>query len=185
MKKTSIKIYSDASFSNDAKIGVGGFIIECNQNATVDNSTENSNNQNHVQTFKFKEQNNIRAEMRALFGAVETLKKSVIQQHVLTGNSSHRDNLSLTIYTDCQTIANLQTRRSKLEKNNFCSRKTGLPLSNKDLYQTFFKMYDQFNPTIIWVKGHMPTSNCTAINQIFRTVDKATRKHLRTFCNNN
>jgi ribonuclease HI len=91
--------------------------------------------------------------------------------------------LPLILYTDSQTIANLTTRRGKLFAKNFHSGRTGLPLTNGDLYRDFYSVYDrlskEFNVMIHWTKGHTPKSGRTDTQTIFAQVDLAARNSLR------
>ncbi|MES2769898.1 MAG: RNase H family protein [Bdellovibrionota bacterium] len=112
--------------------------------------------------LEIKESNNIRAEIRGVITALSAAPKSA----------------SVTLYTDCQTVAGLIGRRDKLEKTNFISQAKQTPLANADLYKEFYKIYDQLHPEIIWVKGHT-SSKDTKIKKNFSTVDKEVRKALR------
>ena len=90
---------------------------------------------------------------------------------------------TLSLYTDSQTIANLTARRGKLKAKNFLSGRTGLPLSNGDLYQHFFTVYDrlslEFSLEVFWIKGHTPKHGRSDQDTIFAQVDVAARNSLR------
>ncbi|MBN2803907.1 MAG: hypothetical protein JXR91_12515 [Deltaproteobacteria bacterium] len=173
MEKIYFQIFSDASFSNELKTGVGGFvIIASNKGAKVFGDDDFA-----VHTFSFTEQNNIRCEFRALFEGLAQLKSTLADKLNLSNNTIS-EHVELTIFTDCRTISDLPRRRERLEANNFLSKKTKTQLANADLYIEFFKLYDQFLPTIHWIKGHIPKNERTYINKIFSTVDQATRKKL-------
>lgn len=85
----------------------------------------------------------------------------------------------IQLFTDCKTIEDLPQRRSKLEGNAFKSRRTGLPLSNADLYEQFFERVDAVQPIITWIKGHAPASERSQHQRVFRSVDKKARAVLR------
>ncbi len=144
-----LDIYTDASFSKTHGLAVIGYMIS-----------------DKLTIREIKESNNIRAEIR---GVIASLSAAL---------SAAPKSASVTLYTDCQTVAGLISRRDKLEKTNFISQAKQTPLANADLYKEFYKIYDQLHPEIIWVKGHT-SSKDTKIKKNFSTVDKEVRKALR------
>jgi ribonuclease HI len=173
----NVHVYSDASFCSRTRTAVGGFLLLNDSCATVREDT--SAIWRVVHTYCFCETSNIRAEFGALFQAMN----KVAQIFSLPTDETfihHAPHVSLTLVTDCDAIARLPGRRSRLEKRQFTSQKTGKDLNNKDVYQTFFKMVDRFSPKIVWVKGHSPATDRTEIHRNFHRVDKATRQKLRS-----
>ena len=87
-------------------------------------------------------------------------------------------NILIEVYTDCQNIVNLKTRKTKLIENNYHSG-SGKLIKNHDLYKDFFKIESRLNLNIIKVKGHKKTILKDNIDNIFNLVDKASRSALR------
>lgn len=156
--QTTVYIYSDASFSKNFGIAVIGFAMF---------HTLDEHNTIHLKDIEttlceIKETNNIRAEIRGALAALEAcpMGKEVI------------------LYTDCQTIVDLPSRRKKLEQKNFISESKGRELANADLYKEFFALYDLKRPEIIWVKGHS-SKRQTNIGKNFSHLDRLVRRKLR------
>jgi ribonuclease HI len=172
----NVHVYSDASYCSRTRTAVGGFLLLNDTSAAVREDT--SAIWRVVHTHCFCETSNIRAEFGALFHAMNM----VAQIFSLPADETfihHAPHVSLTLVTDCNAIARLPGRRSRLEKRQFMSQKTSMDLNNKDVYQTFFKMVDRFSPEIIWVKGHLPARERTEMHRNFHQVDNATRQKLR------
>lgn len=85
---------------------------------------------------------------------------------------------SITVLTDSQNIVSLPSRRGRIEASGFCS-KQGRPLSNADLYRTFFALLDQRAFQLVKVKGHSRASEKTAVERVFSLVDQAARRGCR------
>jgi ribonuclease HI len=159
MTKDTIYIYSDASFSGLHGIAfIGWFIFKGDQehnNLQVRNAKLN--------LLKIREVNNIRAEIRSVITSLQDLKKDS----------------NILLYTDCQAICGLISRRSKLEQSNFISKSKNQALANADLYKEFFSIYDKYNLTLHWVKGHSAGKNLSRVQKTFSYLDKQVRKMLR------
>jgi ribonuclease HI len=84
----------------------------------------------------------------------------------------------LIVYTDSQNIISLPGRRSRLEQQNYHSRKNIL-LKNHHLYQQFYQLIDQLDCQFVKVPGHQPEEQKDTFAQLFSLVDKASRKALR------
>ena len=87
------------------------------------------------------------------------------------------------VYTDCQNILGLKTRREKLERN-FYKSSTGKDVKNKELYKAFFEISDKIHFDFIKIKGHKPSYEKDDTDKLFNLVDKASRRALREYCNN-
>ena len=170
MNETVIHIYSDASFSKQTQTAVAGFLLFENDDSHMKNEASQP-----VHTRVFEEKNNIRAELRGVILALEILIEK------LDAGASVK-NYPITLYTDCQSVVRLPSRRKGLESSDFISKKTRKPLSNADLYKQFFTLYDKVAPDIFWVKGHCPKRGRTQIQRNFSCVDKTVRKMLRDAC---
>lgn len=159
MALETVYIYTDASFNQRHKIAIiGHFYL-----------FENENNKFHQQLStpvfleQIQETSNIRAEIRSSLNAIKKAPKA----------------LEFVLYTDCESLCNLPSRRENLEKTNFMSRKKSIPLNNADLYKEFFKVMDSVQLKLIWVKGHSPNRNNNPIESHFSVLDKKVRKQLR------
>ncbi|RXK01111.1 ribonuclease H [Arcobacter sp. CECT 8986] len=82
------------------------------------------------------------------------------------------------VYTDCQNILSLLSRKDKLQSNNYLT-KTGKIVKNKELYKEFFLLYEKYDFEIIKVKGHKKSERKDDIDKIFSLVDKYSRNMLR------
>lgn len=162
MRTQQYHIYTDASFSRIENLGVAGFLI-------FDGKTSEP----AIRTYTYKETNNIRAEIVGAIWALQTFIEDCKKEN------QNADELEINLYSDCQTITNLLTRRKKLEATDFISARKKSRLANADLYKTFFLIYDELQPKIHWVKGHSKKESQTLIQKNFALVDKQVRKKLR------
>jgi ribonuclease HI len=154
-----IYIYTDASFSKANELAIVG--NACFKNSVDHNSLSISDIK--INLFELNETNNIRAEIR---GALMALKSFSIDKKII-------------LYTDCQTLINLPSRRYKLTSTHYVSRRKQLPLTNALLYQEFYAIYDTLNIELVWIKGHAPHSQLNPIQSNFSYLDKEVRKYLR------
>ena len=84
----------------------------------------------------------------------------------------------IVVYTDSQNIIGLPGRRSRLEQNNYRSKKNK-HINNYKLYQAFFQLLDQLNCEFIKIKGHKVSHQKDELDKLFTIVDRASRKALR------
>ncbi len=158
-----VHAYTDSSFSKEFNIAVCGYSIFYNS----DNHKNISLCENKISLSYLTEKNNIRGEIR---GAINVLENCPLQSKVY-------------LYTDCQCIVGLLSRREKLEANNFISKNKRNPLANLDLYKEFYKLSDQVNLKVVWLKGHTTGYSLTLEEKNFSFLDKAVRKYLRELIN--
>ena len=85
----------------------------------------------------------------------------------------------IEVYTDCQNLIGLESRKERLEKNNYYSSK-GKLINNHELYKEFYMLMEKYKCTFIKVKGHKKNSLKDEIDKIFNIVDKVSRESLRT-----
>jgi len=140
------------------KIGFGSYFLYQDTD-TIETAKEN------IQTKKFIDTSSTKLELEVLLWALED---------VLLLNKE------IYVYTDCQNILGLESRREKLESNNYKSSK-GKLLNNHELYQQFYKKIDKLNCTFIKVKGHKPSKEKDEIDDLFTLVDRASRDALRNY----
>lgn len=84
----------------------------------------------------------------------------------------------IVVYTDSQNITGLLARRSRLEQNNYRSKKNRR-INNYKLYQAFFRLLDQLDCQFVKMQGHKAASKKDDLDRVFSLVDKASRKALR------
>ena len=152
-----ILLFTDGSVNNNQKIGYGARVIVSNM------TLELKELQKQVQTKRFEKTSSSRLELQTLLWALEDLKGSKEK---------------IIVHTDSSGIIGLKGRRSRLEGNNYKSKK-GKRLNNADLYHEFYTITDQLNCQFIKVPGHIPASQRTQIDEIFSLVDQAARYALR------
>jgi ribonuclease HI len=132
-------------------------------------SIEHENNlisDRKVSLIKIEEKNNIRAEIKSVLSAFQSL-------------ISYSSSKNIVLFCDCQTIVRLPLRRAKLESLDFKSISKNIELANTDLYREFYKFYDLYNIEIQWIKGHTSKSKLNPIENNFYFLDKAVRSKLR------
>ncbi len=123
-----------------------------------------NNLQESIKLKKFENTSSTKLELQTLLWALNEI--------------DIKDN-KLIVYTDCQNILNLETRREYLELNNYFSQ-NNKRLNNYLLYQEFYKCVDKLNCEFIKVKGHKRKKEKNEIDNIFSLVDKASRQALRS-----
>lgn len=168
MKKISntLFLYTDASFNPRHKIAVSGWSL-------FNNLTEHELGQSLISKLQiFEEKTNIRAELKGAITALEFIME-------FKKNETHSDLPQVQLFTDCQAVSDLLRRRKKLERDDFISATQDKKLSNSDLYQKFFLIYDKIVPIIHWIKGHSRDNNRNSIQKNFRMLDQSVRKKLR------
>jgi ribonuclease HI len=158
-----LSLFTDGSINPLSKIGYGAYLVATTPLPPCDQLT------GRAVSKRFTETTSTRLEIQTLLWAIHELKDTGQLQ-------TQRDHL--TVYTDCQTIINLPTRRQRLEQNNYCSKKN-IPLKNGDLYQQLFRQFDLTNLKLIKVRGHQSTKNKKHLDQIFTLVDRHARQALR------
>jgi len=163
-------LYTDASFSKTALLAVSGFLLFKNAEEHETGPTL----QSVVHTQTFPEKTNIRAELKGVLWALESVAAQIKQQ-----GGKAQEKREIHLYTDCQAVAQLLARREKLERLGFRSQRKKETLTNADLYQAFFAFYDQWLPKIFWVKGHSSRRGQDGIQRNFSWIDKIVRRELR------
>ena len=161
----SHEIYSDSSFDAATKWGVGACLV------FVQGPFERASEAIPT-TKEFSVASCARLELTTVLWALEFFEERLAD----AGGP-------VVLYTDSKTVAELHTRRAKLEAKDFTSGRTGAKLSNGDLYQKFFEIVDRlsFEVTleVVWLKGHTPRALRSRQQKLFATVDQAARAGLR------
>jgi ribonuclease HI len=103
-----------------------------------------------------------------LFAVLESLRYIVSEVSTRSG---------ISIYTDSEYVKNLPSRRDRLERNNFFTKK-GKPVVYSELIKEFYEYLDWLSVDIIRVKSHQKKGQ-SEISDYNREVDKLSRKILR------
>ena len=109
----------------------------------------------NLQTKKFIDTSSTKLELEVLLWALDDTE--------LIGKE-------IIVYTDCQNILGLESRKEKLESKDYKSSK-GKLLNNHELYKEFYKKIDKLNCTFVKVKGHKPSKQKDLIDDLFTLVD--------------
>ncbi|WP_418180835.1 ribonuclease HI [Aliarcobacter lanthieri] len=156
MKK--IKIFIDSSANPQKKIGFGAFLEVSDDNLLIDDLKK------IIKIKRFDDTSSTKLELQTLLWTLDEIG-------IITDNT-------IEVYTDCQNIIGLQSRREKFELNEY-KTSTGKTINNHELYKLFFQKIDKLNIDFIKVKGHKKNSLKDEIDTIFNLVDKASRNALR------
>jgi len=147
------KLFTDASVNPQKKIGFGAYLIVSDKDVVT-----------KIVTKKFENTSSTQLELETLLWSLESIDVTT----------------ELIIYTDCQNILNLPSRRKSLEQQNY-HNKTGKPITHKNLYKKFFYMIDNNSYKFIKVKGHTKSHLKNEVDKLFTIVDRASRDALRTY----
>jgi len=152
----NIKLFCDGSVNPQKKIGFGSYFVYTDID-TIETAKEK------IHTKMFTDTSSTKLELEVLLWALEDIE--LIEKDII-------------VYTDCQNILGLESRREKLESNHYKSSK-GKLLNNHELYKQFYKKIDTLNCEFIKVKGHKPSKEKDLIDNLFTLVDKGSRDKLR------
>lgn len=150
-------LFTDGSVNTKTGIGYGAYM-------TLSKGQEAQTS--HVQLKQFLDTSSTKLELQTLLWALSEISATEIIS-----------------YTDSQNIVGLNSRREKIEKNNYYTT-NGKLLNNHELYKQFYQIIDDLNITFIHIKGHTPSPQKNSIDQIFSSVDRASRNALRTYTAN-
>jgi ribonuclease HI len=152
-----IKLFTDGSLNVQTKIGYGAILWISGAPLSLDIL------QARIKVKRFENTSSTKLELQTLMWALSEIP--VGTQNVI-------------VYTDSQNIVELLNRRTRLEQNNFRSKKN-VPLKNGEMYKAFFHFVDTLNCEFIKIAGHQPSKKKNETERIFGLVDKASRKALR------
>lgn len=161
MKMTHLQIFTDGSVNAQLKVGYGAYLVVSDPSTCIDTL------KHEVKIKRFEKTSSTKLELQTLLWALD-------QTMALAGE---RD-ISYTLYTDCQNIISLPSRRAALEQSNYYSS-NNKRLNNHELYQAFFQLTSRIKYTLVKVAGHQMSSNKDEIDKRFSLVDKASRRALR------
>ncbi len=146
------KLFTDGSVNPQHRLGFGAYL-----------SVSDKNEVSQVRIKQFNDTSSTQLELETLLWAMEDIS---VQTDII-------------IYTDCQNILSLPSRREGLEQRNYFS-KTGMPIKHTLLYQKFFILCDKHKCSFIKVKGHKKSHLKDEADRLFTLVDKASREALRS-----
>lgn len=152
-----IYMFTDGSVNPQLKIGYGAYLIVSQSDFNHDEITQN------IQLKRFENTSSTKLEVQTLLWAlkeIESLSYKVI------------------VYTDCQNILGLESRRKRFEENDYMTGKNK-KINNHELYKEFYEITDKLDCKFIKVKGHKAKSQKNKIDKIFTLVDKGSRNALR------
>ena len=152
-------LFVDGSVNPQLKIGFGAYLL------TNTNCNYSTIKKDDIKTQKFENTSSTKLELQILLFAL---------------NNIDLEEYNLTIYTDCQNILTLNSRRDTFEKNNYLT-KTNKVIKNSIEYKEFFKLIDLCNCNFVKLKGHKKKSTKDNVDQIFTMVDKTARLKLRDY----
>jgi len=156
-----IKLFCDGSVNPQLKIGFGAyFVFEDNSDLEILKKS--------IKVKMFENTSSTKLELEVLLWALKQ-ESDKIQK--------------LEVYTDCQNILSLLQRREKLESNNF-KTSTNKTEKNELLYKEFYSFIDVLEIDFIKIKGHKASKKKDELDKLFNLVDKASRKALRQYLNN-
>ena len=155
----TVKLLCDGSVNPQQKIGFAAYFILEDEKKDIDEVKKT------IKTKKFDDTSSTKLELEALLWALED--ENLVGKDII-------------IFTDCQNILGLETRREKLEKNNY-KTSTGKIVKNQELYKKFYEVTDKLNCTFEKIKGHKKSSLKDDMDRLFNLVDKASRKALREY----
>jgi len=161
-----IQIYCDGSFDQSTKTGWSAVLMFDDLEARDELAIAN-----RINYRQFENTTCTRLELQGVLWGFDLFLES---------QAKNTEKIELTLYTDCKTAADLPQRRENLESKCFKSKKTGLDLSNADLYREFFRKNDLINSEIVWLKGHLSKDNKTIHEKIFSQVDRDVRQKMRS-----
>lgn len=149
-------LFIDGSVNPKSKVGYGAYLVVENLSSPIDVNT--------IKTKMFQDTSSTKLELETLLWALEEIGKEG----------------SFIIYTDCQNIISLPSRKEKLlcQSSQTTKPKT---TANHLLYQRFFRAIDNTQCSFIKVEGHKQKNLKNDIDKIFSNVDKKVRDLLRRY----
>ena len=166
----SYALFTDVSLDTGHKCGMGAYLfIPVSFLREKNHSISREDIAEKLKIRRFENTSSTRLEVQTVLWALDEIEKTV----------SKNNPIMLQVYTDSQCVTGLPGRRSRLNSCNFISQKTGHPLKNADLYQSFYELSDKIEFSVTKVSGHTPASSRDTIHQIFACVDQEARKALK------
>ncbi|MBU1216277.1 ribonuclease H [bacterium] len=150
-------LFTDGSANPQTQVGFGAYLLLQKDNIFCPASLQN------IQTKKFEHTSSTKLELETLLWAFKEIDIKLFP---------------VLVYTDCQNILSLMSRREKFEQNNYKS-KTGKEIKNHLLYKEFYIFTDLHKCEFSKIKGHKKKEFKDELDKIFSLVDKTARNALR------
>jgi len=151
-------LFTDGSVNPQENIGFGAY-LHVEEDIAYDESLKHN-----VKVKRFDATSSTKLELETLLWALDEINPI---------------NIELTVFTDCQNILGLHSRRKKFENSDYMTKKNK-KIVNHELYKAFYKITDSIKCNFIKVKGHKPKSVKNDIDKFFTLVDRASRNALRS-----
>lgn len=148
MKTTTIKIYTDGSCHTQLLIGAWAAIVFIDDEKVILKGTVTDTTHN-------------RMELLGIINSVDYV------------NAKGCGGQLMEVYSDSQYAVNLLTRKERLKKNDFITKK-GTPIQNVDLVKKLIELIETFNIKFVKVKAHQKDGD-----EINREVDLIVRQLVR------
>jgi ribonuclease HI len=149
-----LMLFTDGSVNTKLRVGYGAYLAcpEGQESLT-----------GHIKLKQFVDTSSTKLELQTLLWALSEISAPEIIS-----------------YTDSQNIVRLNSRRKKIEENDYYA-KNGKLLNNHELYKQFYQLTDNVNITFIQVRGHTPSNRKSHVDRIFSLVDRASRNAIRAY----
>ncbi|MGM0497000.1 MAG: RNase H family protein [Bacteroidota bacterium] len=144
-----IEVFTDGSYEPQIAYGAWAALIIFNENEKMLSGTSEQSSQHKM-------------ELQAVIQSLE-----YITEH-------YGKDLSIKLYTDSEYVENLLSRKEKLLKNDFITKKGNNIKHTEDIKQ-FYQLEEQLNITITRVPSHQK-KGVSRISDHNRRVDKLARK---------
>lgn len=150
-------LFTDGSVNTELRVGYGAYLA-------LSESQEPQTGQ--IKLKQFTDTSSTKVELQTLLWALSEISAPEVIS-----------------YTDSQNIVGLNSRRKKIEENNYYA-KNGKLLNNHELYKQFYKLTDNLNITFTQIKGHKSSNRKSPLDMIFSLVDRASRNAIRAYSTN-
>lgn len=150
-------LFTDGSVNTKSDIGYGAYLLVSENEMFLDGLMSK------VKLKRFENTSSTKLEIQTVLWALSEVGEIEVK---------------IILYTDSQNILGLPDRRERLEKNQYFS-KQNRRITNRELYQDFYRLTDELNIEIKKISGHKRTSSKDNIDRLFTLVDRATRNAVR------
>ncbi len=120
-----LMLFVDGSVDPQTKVGYGTYLAVSENTLFADTLKRN------VKTKRFNNTSSTKLELETLLWALKDLD-ALTNEH------------KIIIYTDSQNIMSLETRRTRLEQDNYYT-KCGRLINNHELYKKFYRIVNNLN----------------------------------------
>lgn len=147
-------LFTDGSVNTKTRIGYGAYLAFPEGQMHL---------ASHIQLKQFVDTSSTQLELQTLLWALSEISATEVIS-----------------YTDSQNIVGLNSRRRRMEENEYHTN-NGKLLRNHELYKQFYKRIDNVNISFTQIRGHVPSPKKSEVDQVFSLVDRASRNALRAY----